>query len=93
MCGYEYEHHEIRDGACPTSLGLTYTPENPDEWHGWRIGGKALHIGELPDRKQHALYVLDGNVIRPLAFFPTEPQAREALEMLDKIAHATGVLR
>ena len=62
------------------------------EGHGWRIGGKALHVGELPGRKQVCLYVLDGTTIRTLAFFANKARAEEALDMLDKIARATGVL-
>lgn len=62
------------------------------EWHGWRISGKALHVGELPGRKQVCLYVMDGSTIRTLAFFKTEEQAGEAIDMLDKIANATGVI-
>lgn len=62
------------------------------EWHGWRISGKALHVGPLPSRKSVCLYVLDGCTIRTLAFFPDEDKAREALAMLSKIANATGVI-
>lgn len=60
------------------------------EGHGWRIAGKALHVGELPGRKQTCLYVLDGATIRPLAFFSDDEKAREALDMLDKLARASG---
>jgi hypothetical protein len=62
------------------------------EGHGWRIGGKALHIGELPGRKQTCLYVLVGSTIRTLAFFPNDAKAIEALEMLDKLARSTGTI-
>jgi hypothetical protein len=67
-------------------------PVSDDDFHGWRIGGKALHVGELPGRKQRCLYVLDGSTIRTLAFFADEAKAREAMDMLDRIANATGVL-
>lgn len=60
--------------------------------HGWRISGKALHVGELPGRKQTCLYVLDGSTIRTLAFFADDAKASEALDMLDKIAKSTGVI-
>jgi hypothetical protein len=53
--------------------------------HGWRVGAKSIHVGELPGRKQACLYVQEGSVIRTLAFFATEEKAREALEMLDRL--------
>jgi hypothetical protein len=63
-----------------------------EDFHGWRIGGKALHVGELPGRKQVCLYVQDAGTIRTLAFFKTRERALEGLEMVDKIAAATGVI-
>lgn len=63
-----------------------------EDFHGWRIGGKALHVGYLPGRKQICLYVLDAGTLRTLAFFRTREQALEALEMVDKIAAAPVVI-
>lgn len=62
------------------------------DFHGWSVGGKALHVGELPGRKQHCLYVIDRGTIRTLGFFSTEDKAAEAMDMLDKIANASGVI-
>jgi hypothetical protein len=74
------------------TAGSNVRLSNLADFHGWRIGGKALHVGELPGRKQVCLYVLDGATIRTLAFFATEEKATEAMEMLDKIANSTGVI-
>ena len=48
------------------------------------------HVGRLPGRKQVCLYVLDGSVIRTLAFFRDEAKAHEALGLIDGIARTRG---
>jgi hypothetical protein len=62
------------------------------DFHGYRVGNKALHVGYLPGRVQCCLYVLDhtggGSTIRTLAFFPTQDKAVEALDLIDRIAGA-----
>ena len=70
---------------------------NKVDWHGWAKaytspavpGGErakvALHIGPMPGRKGIALYVIDGNVGDPLAYFRNEAAAIRALAMLDSI--------
>ncbi len=56
------------------------------DWHGWGIqGGPALHVGKLPDRKSMVLYILDGSVLTPLAYFRDEDKARQCLDLLDKM--------
>lgn len=64
----------------------------PDEWHGWAVQGKALHVGSLPGRKQICLYFHEGSRIRTVAFFKTDEQAREVLQWLDTLAASRFVL-
>ena len=57
-----------------------------EEWHGYAVGDKQLHIGRLPGRKQVCLYIQNGGSIYTVAFFKTEAIARETLLLLDGIA-------
>lgn len=55
--------------------------------HGWQLpGGKAIHVGRLPERKQVALYFEVGAKLWPVAYFRAEADAREVLDALDKLA-------
>lgn len=61
------------------------------EWHGWkRTDGKgpSLNIGPLPGRARIAMWVEDGGLLRPLAYFVIEEHARRAMEVIDAM---TGV--
>ncbi len=44
------------------------------------------HIGELPGRKQVTLYTVEGSVIRTVAFFKKEEDAREFMQFMDRLA-------
>ena len=69
----------------PVKKGAAMTPpEQPtSEWHGWRIGDAALHIGPLPGRKSIVLFILEGGRLLPLAYFRDEELARKARDWLD----------
>lgn len=67
-------------GACP------YCDDG--RWHGWSVGGKAIHVGPLPRRKSICLYTVIGNTISPLAYFKTEDDAKALLDILDGMALA-----
>lgn len=54
--------------------------------HGWRVGTKAIHVGTLPGRKSICLYFDYGSVIRTIAFFRNDKDARECLDALDSLA-------
>ena len=55
------------------------------EWHGWGDGTVAMHIGTLPGRKSVCLYKHEGSVVRTLAYFRDEADAREAMAIFDTI--------
>lgn len=56
------------------------------EWHGWSRGeGPAIHIGRLPGRKSICLYISDGSVVTPVAYFRDEEGARRALDLLNEL--------
>lgn len=57
-----------------------------DDWHGWSIGETAIHVGPLPGRKSVCLYVMEGTVLRTLAFFKSKAEADAALKLLDLLA-------
>lgn len=58
-----------------------------DEFHGWLVNGLgALHVGRLPGRKSICLYLIDGSVLTPLAYFRDEEKARLALGWMDALA-------
>lgn len=40
----------------------------------------SMNVGKLPKRKQFVLYVENGNIVRPLAYFVSEAAMREFLE-------------
>lgn len=44
--------------------------------------GPVLHIGNIPDRDQVALYVTHDGEIHPLAYFPSGDRARLASRLL-----------
>lgn len=80
---------ELDDGNCqrcdPCDCDC---PERAlSDWHGWGSDGKAVHIGPLPGRKSICLYVVDGSVMRTLAFFRSEKEAAEALRWIDWLAN------
>lgn len=64
----------------------------PEDWHGWGVQGKSLHVGPLPGRKQICLYFHEGSVIHAVAFFKTEDHAREVLQWLDTLAASRFVI-
>ncbi len=47
---------------------------------------RGIGIMSMPSRKNKALYVKQGCVIRPLAYFRSDNDAREAEELLDILA-------
>ncbi len=57
------------------------------DWHGWGFSNEktALHIGKLPNRKQVCLYIIEGSVLEPLAYFRTEESARRALALIEHL--------
>ena len=59
------------------------------EWHGWSRGSTSLHIGKLPGRKRVCLYVLDGAILTPLAYFTTEVDARTCMQAIDSLTMET----
>ena len=44
-----------------------------------------MHIGTLPGRKSVCLYKHEGSVVRTLAYFRDEADAREAMAIFDTI--------
>ena len=58
------------------------------EWHGWRTPEGTLRIGIAPGRKLFCLFVEheDPSVIRTLAYFNTEEDAKEVMRLLDLLA-------
>jgi hypothetical protein len=61
-------------------------------WWGWRRSdkGHALHIGELPGRKQIAIYCLNGANLQPLGYFVSVEAAEKARDMLDELIPTQG---
>lgn len=60
------------------------------DWHGWRIGSDALHVGHLPGRKSACLYTVThvephGAVMDILAYFCSEDHAQQCLDLLDRL--------
>jgi hypothetical protein len=65
------------------------------DFHCWvtRIGsGERIGIGvtQMPDRKQPCLYVMEGTILFPLAYFRSESRAKKFLEVLDLFIKITG---
>lgn len=54
------------------------------EWHGWQIGQRGtLHVGPLPGRKQICVYLIEGSVMRTVAFCRTEAEGLRLVAFLD----------
>ena len=61
------------------------------EWHGWgRKDGPTLHISPLPERKSVYLSIDYGAVVKALARFSSEDDARTAMRELDRIILGDG---
>lgn len=45
----------------------------------------ALHIGNLPGRKSAALYMINGSVLTPLAYFRDQESAVATKKFIDKL--------
>jgi hypothetical protein len=65
--------------------------DNDHDWHGWTTKNRSLHVGYLPGRKQPALYMTIGGLLRPLAYFQTEDKAKEALSFMDDLVYSKHV--
>lgn len=51
---------------------------------------KSLGVGRLPNRKSLAMYVIDGSVISPLAYFKSDEDGEEAADLIKQIALSIG---
>jgi hypothetical protein len=64
------------------------------KYHSWetKIDGKRIAIGvsEIPDRKTPCLYVMEGTILFPLAYFRSESRAKKFLEILDSFIKIAG---
>jgi AAA+ ATPase superfamily predicted ATPase len=49
---------------------------------GIKIGKKGLYIGYLPGRKNPQLYFLEGGLLRTVAFFRKDEEAKEVRDFL-----------
>lgn len=65
---------------------------NEVDWHGWKIGDRGtLHVGPLPGRKSICVYLVEGSVLRTVAFARDEEDARRLVAFLDDaFDHVTG---
>lgn len=63
------------------------------KYHSWEteIDGKRIAIGvtQMPDLKQPCLYVMEDNILFPLAYFRSQSRAAKFLEILDLLIKIT----
>lgn len=61
----------------------------PTGWQLVTLDGEpispALHIGKLPGRKRIALYIVDGSVLTPLAYFRDQEAAETAFALIGRL--------
>lgn len=61
------------------------------DWHGWKIGERGtLHVGPLPGRRSICVYLIEGSVMRTVAFARDEDDARRLVSFLDDAFDAVG---
>lgn len=55
------------------------------EGAGWRVGATSLYVGRVPYRRGVAVYTVDGNVVRVLAYCRSEAEATRLIAVVDTL--------